>query len=72
MKRYHVVKTFVLSFLEGREQVQYIFASGHHGVIECDGTTIYYTTAEGKRYESITNANAIAVALAHGDIEERL
>jgi hypothetical protein len=59
----------VLGFEDGREQVDAYVQSGDE--LECDGQTVWAIwTVAGKKAESITTPNIIAVALERGDIEE--
>lgn len=62
MKKYKLIGDIVLSFLFD-EQKEYLLGPKEGGTVESDGTTVWYITSEGKRYESITTANIIDVGL---------
>jgi hypothetical protein len=68
VKKYRVLGILVLGFEEGREQVDAYVESGD--VLECDGSTVWAIWRDGKRAESITTPNIIAIALERGDLEE--
>lgn len=68
METYDLVGKLLLSFIVDDDQHDVILDSG---VVESDGSTVWYTTPEGKRYESITTANVVDVGLQIGVLVRR-
>ena len=72
MKKYKLLKTIVLGFIstEGHgEQYDALIDPKEGTYLECDGSTIWLTTAKG-RYESTTTGNAPEVWTEDGLLEE--
>lgn len=68
MKRYRLLGDLVLSFFIDDEPQEFLLGP-RDGYLESDGTTIWLCNAKG-RFESITTANLIDVALHDGLAEE--
>jgi hypothetical protein len=69
MKKYKLIGDIMLSFIFDNEQRDLRLRKGD-GIIEHEGNTVWFITPEGKKYESITTANVIDVALRRKDIVE--
>jgi hypothetical protein len=69
MKKFTIVKTIMLSFIEKNEQIDYLFRAGD-GIVELEGSTVWFETTDGRRFESITTANIVPLALEQGNIKE--
>lgn len=67
MRRFRIAGKVVLGFLTAQDQYDLIV---NRGVLESDGSTIWYVDAEGRREESITIASAVDVWVANGLIVE--
>jgi hypothetical protein len=59
----------VLTFIEGRDPKTYMFTKAG-GLLECDGSTVWFVEEDGTRIESITDASVINLALELRCIEE--
>ena len=70
MEKYKLTGDIVLSFIFDDKQTDVIIGPKEGGTLERDRNTVWYITPDGKRYESITTANIIDVALKRNDIEE--
>ena len=69
MKKYKITGKIVLGFIFDDEQRD-ILLDSKSGTLEATETTVWVITPEGDKYESITTANIIDVALKRKDIEE--
>ena len=70
MKRYRVIGEIILSFLDGNNQRDFIVDPKDHGVIECDGKTVWYVNGGGQKHESITTANIVEFGVKNGLLTE--
>jgi hypothetical protein len=69
-KKYKIIGKILLGFILEREQQDILLSPVEGNHLELIGGTVWYVTKDGERYESITTANVIDVALERGDIEE--
>jgi len=69
MKKYKIIGKIVLAFIFDNEQRDFLLDS-NSGTLEASDTTVWLITPEDVKYESITTANVIDVALKRKDIEE--
>jgi hypothetical protein len=70
MKRYRVTGKILLSFIFFDQQEDILIDPHEGDYIASNGKTVWYFTHKGDKYESITTANVIDVALERGDIIE--
>ena len=70
MKKYKIIGKIVLSFIIDDEQRDLFLKPVENEYLEATDTTVWLVTPDGKRYESITTANIIDVALERNDIKE--
>ena len=70
MEKYKLIGDVMLSFIFEGEQHDVIVGAKEGGTLERNGNTVWYVTPDGERYESITTANVIEVALKRNDIDE--
>lgn len=71
MKKYKIIGKIVLSFIFDDEQRDFLLEPNENQHLESNGATVWLIE-KGKKYESITTANVIDVALKRNDIEEIL
>ena len=71
MKKYVITGKIVLSFILEDEQRDFLLSPDDDQYLESNGTTVWLVTIkDGIKYESITTANVIDVALERNDIKE--
>jgi len=71
MKKYIITGKIVLSFLLEDEQRDFLLEPNEDQYLEATDTTVWLVTIkDGIKYESITTANIIDVALERNDIKE--
>ena len=68
MKKYKIIGKIVLAFIFDDEQRDFLLDS-KSGTLEANDATVWLITPEGEKYESITTANVIDVALKRNDID---
>ena len=69
MKKYVITGKIVLSFIFDDEQRDILLSPNEDQHLEATDTTVWLIE-KGQRYESITTANVIDVALERNDIKE--
>ena len=67
MKKYKVLKKFILGFINGNDQEDLCILPEDR--VESDGETIWVTFSNGQKIESITTANIIDALLKDKKIE---
>jgi len=71
LKKYVITGKIVLSFILEDEQRDFLLSPDDDQYLESNGTTVWLVTIkDGIKYESITTANVIDVALERNDIKE--
>lgn len=71
MKKYKIIGKIVLSFILEDVQRDFILEPNEDQYLEATDATVWLVTIkDGIKYESITTANVIDVALERNDIKE--
>jgi hypothetical protein len=69
MKKYRIIDKILLSFIIDDEQHDILLSPESNGHLEATEKTVWFVDDKGGRFESITTANIIDVAIARNALE---